>query len=130
MAPLAPRRILVLHGPNLNLLGTREPAIYGRVTLAQVDEAVRRHAVERGVEVDCRQSNHEGQLVEWIQGAAGGGFGALGINTGGGGAGPPPRRGRAAGPAAPRGEWGLLPPRLTAGMIGGRDLPDDSTGIL
>ncbi|MBI2198763.1 MAG: type II 3-dehydroquinate dehydratase [Candidatus Rokubacteria bacterium] len=82
MAPLAPRRILVLHGPNLNLLGTREPAIYGRVTLAQLDEAVRRHAVERDVKVDCRQSNHEGQLVEWIQGAAGEGFGAIVINPG------------------------------------------------
>ena len=72
----------MLHGPNLNLLGTREPAVYGRVSLAQVDAAVRRHAAARGAEATCRQSNHEGQLVDWIQGAAGEGFAAIVMNPG------------------------------------------------
>jgi len=75
-------RILVLHGPNLNLLGRREPAVYGRTTLAEVDAAIRRHAETRGVEIDCRQSNHEGQLVDWIQGAAAEGFAAIVMNPG------------------------------------------------
>ena len=82
MAARPSRSILVLHGPNLNLLGTREPAIYGRVSLGEVDSAIQRHAGERGTEVTCRQSNHEGQLVDWIQGAAGEGFGAIVINPG------------------------------------------------
>jgi 3-dehydroquinate dehydratase II len=60
---------LVLHGPNLNLLGRREPAVYGSSTLADVDRLIREHARLRGVRVDCRQSNFEGQLVEWLQGA-------------------------------------------------------------
>ena len=81
MAPRAPR-ILVLHGPNLNLLGRREPRVYGRATLADVDAAVRRHAVDRGAEIECRQSNHEGQLVDWIQGAGGEGFAAIVMNPG------------------------------------------------
>jgi 3-dehydroquinate dehydratase-2 len=64
-----PGAVLVLHGVNLNLLGTREPAVYGRTTLAEVDRLIREHGRKRGVRVECRQSNHEGQLVDWLQGA-------------------------------------------------------------
>jgi 3-dehydroquinate dehydratase-2 len=64
-----PTRVLVLHGPNLNLLGRREPHIYGSLTLAAVDRLIRDHAHRRGVSVECRQSNFEGQLVNWLQGA-------------------------------------------------------------
>lgn len=74
--------ILVLHGPNLNLLGTREPAIYGRASLAEVDRTIEQHAASRGATVVCRQSNHEGQLIDWIQSAAREGFGAIVINPG------------------------------------------------
>ena len=63
--------ILVLHGPNLNLLGLREPAIYGKATLAEIDQALARVAATAGVRLQCRQSNHEGQLVDWIQQAPG-----------------------------------------------------------
>src|SRR3989338_4269374 len=63
MAARVPRPVLVLHGPNLNLLGRRGPAVYGRVPLAQVNRAVERHAMARGTSAVCRQSNHEGQLV-------------------------------------------------------------------
>jgi len=72
----------VLHGPNLNLLGRREPAVYGRTSLAEVNRLLERHAATRGARVSCRQSNHEGQLVDWIQQAAGEGFGAVVINPG------------------------------------------------
>jgi len=64
-------KILVLHGPNLNLLGTREPTIYGSRTLTDIDDQIRRHAMRLGVQVVCRQSNIEGELVTWIQQAAG-----------------------------------------------------------
>jgi 3-dehydroquinate dehydratase II len=74
--------ILVLHGPNLNLLGQREPGVYGTLTLADVDAAIARHAGARAVKVECRQSNHEGVLVEAIHGAAGEGFAAVVLNPG------------------------------------------------
>jgi len=77
-----PRTILVLHGPNLNLLGTREPAIYGRSSLTEVDQRIKQHAALRDATVVCRQSNHEGQLIDWIQSAAREGFGAIVINPG------------------------------------------------
>ncbi|PYM36329.1 MAG: 3-dehydroquinate dehydratase [Candidatus Rokuibacteriota bacterium] len=76
------RAALVLHGPNLNLLGTREPAVYGRVTLAQLDRLIREHARRRGMRVECRQSNHEGQLVDWLQSAEREGFGGVVFNPG------------------------------------------------
>ena len=74
--------ILVLHGPNLNLLGQREPGVYGTATLADVDAAIQAHAAARGVRAECRQSNHEGMLIDAIQGAAGQGFAAIVINPG------------------------------------------------
>jgi 3-dehydroquinate dehydratase II len=73
--------ILVLNGPNLNLLGVREPEIYGRMTLADMEDACRRRAAELGLAVEFRQSNHEGELVDWIQRARGG-HAALIINAG------------------------------------------------
>ena len=61
------KKILILNGPNLNLLGTREPAVYGAETLADVERLCRQEGEALGVGVDCRQSNHEGQLIDWIQ---------------------------------------------------------------
>jgi 3-dehydroquinate dehydratase-2 len=63
--------ILVLNGPNLNLLGIREPATYGSDTLADVEKLCRKAAKAEGLELDFRQSNHEGELVTWIQEARG-----------------------------------------------------------
>lgn len=59
--------ILVLHGPNLNLLGTREPTIYGIITLDEVNASLKKLGMELGVSVESRQSNVEGELVTWIQ---------------------------------------------------------------
>jgi 3-dehydroquinate dehydratase-2 len=62
--------ILVVHGPNLNLLGTREPSIYGSVTLQELDERLRAYAANEGIELRTHQSNHEGAIIEAIHQAA------------------------------------------------------------
>ena len=71
------KTIYVLNGPNLNLLGTREPTIYGRSTLKQVETLCRKAAAAHGIAIEFRQSNHEGVIVDWIQEA--GAKKALGI---------------------------------------------------
>lgn len=65
------KNVLVLNGPNLNMLGTREPDIYGSTTLAEIEAACIAHGEPLGLAVTCRQSNHEGDLVTWIQEARG-----------------------------------------------------------
>ena len=64
------KSILVIHGPNLNLLGTREPGIYGRATLAEIDAALILMASDRGAVLVCFQSNHEGAIIDRIHQAA------------------------------------------------------------
>ncbi|MEM6611708.1 MAG: type II 3-dehydroquinate dehydratase [Cyanobacteria bacterium P01_C01_bin.72] len=61
--------VLVLHGPNLNLLGLREPEVYGAITLAQIDDSLKENAAKLQIEIDCLQSNHEGVLVDAIHNA-------------------------------------------------------------
>lgn len=63
-------KILVIHGPNLNLLGRREPEIYGKTTLAEINAQITQHAAARGAAVETFQSNHEGAIVDRIQAAA------------------------------------------------------------
>jgi hypothetical protein len=150
-------KILVLHGPNLNLLGTREPGVYGRTTLAQVDAMLRDHARRGGHRVECRQSNHEGQLVDWLQTAQREGFAGIVFNPGafthysfalrdaGRGDRPAGRRGasleraRARGVPAPLGDrrgrartdLGIRPAQLSAGLrrAHGGFAPADSTTV-
>jgi len=73
-------KILLLNGPNLNLLGSREPQTYGRTTLADIEAAASELAASRGVELECLQSNHEGVLIDRIHA---GGAGFIVINPGG-----------------------------------------------
>lgn len=75
------RRILVLSGPNLQLLGAREPEIYGTTTLKEIHRGLEKVAKARGAKVECRQSNHEGELVDWI-GEARGKFDGILLNAG------------------------------------------------
>jgi len=74
-------RIAVLNGPNLNLLGSREPAVYGRASLGEIESMVRKAAADRGVDIDWLQTNHEGALIDAVQALPGRADGAL-VNAG------------------------------------------------
>lgn len=60
-------RFLVINGPNLNALGQRDPAVYGSATLNDLEQMISQFASDGGYEVECRQSNHEGDIIDWIQ---------------------------------------------------------------
>lgn len=77
------RKILVLNGPNLNRLGTREPEVYGADTLDDIAGRLHQQAEKLGVAVDVRQSNHEGHLIDWLHEAADEGCEAVILNAGG-----------------------------------------------
>jgi 3-dehydroquinate dehydratase-2 len=62
-------KVLILNGPNLNMLGTRQPEVYGKATLADIEADCRARATDLGLAAECRQSNSEGELVDWIQAA-------------------------------------------------------------
>ncbi len=79
---MSARTVLVLNGPNLNLLGEREPEVYGRQTLADVEEVCRAAAEAAGLVAECRQTNHEGTLIDWVQEGRRG-IAGLVINAGG-----------------------------------------------
>ena len=74
--------ILVIHGPNLNLLGTREPEVYGKRTLKEIDAMIVAHARKLGIDVRSTQTNHEGVIIDLIQTAAGDGIDAIVLNPG------------------------------------------------
>ena len=76
-------RVLILHGPNLNLLGQREPDVYGQQTLADINDSLSLLAIELDVEIDTFQSNHEGDLIDKIHSASSDGFSGIIINPGG-----------------------------------------------
>lgn len=76
---MANMQVLMLNGPNLNLLGKRQPEIYGSLSLSEIEQQVRTLAKELGIEIDFRQSNSEAELIDWIHNSAGK-FGALVIN--------------------------------------------------
>ena len=78
-------KIMVLNGPNLNLLGSREPAVYGSATLVDVEKACRDAARPHAIDIDFRQSNHEGVLIDWLHeagGAPGGAIAGVVLNAG------------------------------------------------
>jgi 3-dehydroquinate dehydratase II len=76
-------RLRAVSGPNLDLLGTREPEVYGKATLADVHRALEKAAAARGASVECLQSNHEGDLVTWVGRAGREGFDGVILNAGG-----------------------------------------------
>lgn len=76
------QRVLVLSGPNLDRLGKREPEIYGKTTLAEIHEQLESAASARDAAVDCRQSNYEGELIDWIGAASDDGFAGILLNPG------------------------------------------------
>lgn len=75
-------RILVLSGPNLHRLGKRQPEVYGHLTLEQIHQRIAAEAEALGTQVECRQSNHEGELVDWVGSAQDQGFAGIVINPG------------------------------------------------
>jgi 3-dehydroquinate dehydratase-2 len=75
--------VYVLSGPNLNMLGRREPGVYGTTTLAEIEAGLREAGAARGITVECRQSNHEGELIDWIHEAFERGADGVMINPGG-----------------------------------------------
>ncbi|NHZ88771.1 type II 3-dehydroquinate dehydratase [Massilia sp. CCM 8733] len=77
------KKLLLLNGPNLNLLGTREPEVYGKATLADIENAATAQAAAAGATLTCFQSNHEGALIDAIHAARSGGVDAIVINPGG-----------------------------------------------
>jgi 3-dehydroquinate dehydratase-2 len=77
------KKLLLLNGPNLNLLGSREPEVYGATTLAEIEQAAIAQAQAAGAELACLQSNHEGDLIDRIQAAKADGVEAIVINPGG-----------------------------------------------
>lgn len=79
---MAQREVLVLNGPNLNLLGTREPEIYGYETLDQINERIVVRGAKLGLHVECRQTNHEGLLIDWLHEARARGMHAVLLNAG------------------------------------------------
>jgi 3-dehydroquinate dehydratase II len=79
---MSQRTILVLNGPNLNLLGTREPEIYGRETLGEIMDRLAVRGAELGLAIDARQSNHEGVLIDWLHEARTSGVHAVLLNAG------------------------------------------------
>lgn len=79
-AKKAPARILVLNGPNLNLLGLREPHLYGHETLADIDRRLKSRAKSEGIALECFQTNHEGAIVDRVQAALGEGVGFIILN--------------------------------------------------
>ena len=79
---MSERTVMVLNGPNLNLLGTREPAIYGHDTLDAIDARLIAYGTELGLSVECRQTNHEGTLIDWLHEARARGLHAVLLNAG------------------------------------------------
>ena len=75
------KTVYILNGPNLNLLGQREPEIYGKTTLSEIEQACRDFGAKNALQIEFLQTNHEGQLIDWIQRAAAQGQGIL-INPG------------------------------------------------
>ena len=77
------KKLLLINGPNLNLLGTREPEVYGSTSLADIEQAATNQATAAGASLECFQSNHEGALIDRIHAARSEGFDAIVINPGG-----------------------------------------------